>query len=379
MQPNYPDAVGPRLDSAFRRKLVEAAIRAPSGDNCQPWYFRFQGSRVEIDLVPDRAESFFDFQHRSSFLSVRAVVENIRVQAACMNLDLAVSYPGGEARGLPAASACLRKRAPADNGCHARLAALHRRTVNRRPFLPFRIAAEKKQGWSAEPIGGTEITVIEDRQEMARWARLAYLGDRIRWTHPQIHRELFAKLLFSPAEAESKRVGLEIDRLGAGPAAATIMRYLASWKRMERLSRWGIDRLLANQTRALALCAGALVLITIRDHEPAQWIQAGEQVQRLWIAAEQQGLCVQPMPVAMYLVQRYQEEGAVNFLSKHKPLLEAMRCGFAELLGNRVGAMLYRVGYGLRMSHPAVRLSAECFYDPADSERSDDGSSPLFR
>jgi hypothetical protein len=127
------------------------------------------------------------------------------------------------------------------------------------------------------------------------------------------------------------------------------------------------------------LCAGALVLITITGNEPAQWIQAGEQVQRLWIAAQQQGLCVQPLPVAIYLDQRYQEEGEANFLSEHKPLLEAMRSGFAELLGDRVGAMLYRVGYGLRMSRLAVRLPVACFYDPSDGEGSNNGPSPLFR
>src|SRR5205823_14499387 len=109
-QPADPDAVIPEPDSMSRRKLVEAAIRAPSGDNCQPWHLRFQGNRVEIDLVPHRAESFFDFRHRGSFLSVGALVENIRVQAACLDFDLAVSYPGGEARGIPAASACLRQR-----------------------------------------------------------------------------------------------------------------------------------------------------------------------------------------------------------------------------------------------------------------------------
>ena len=145
------------------------------------------------------------------------------------------------------------------------------------------------------------------------------------------------------------------------------MRYLGSWKRIEKLSRWGIDRLLANQTRALAFCAGALVLVTIKSNQPEQWIRAGEQVQRLWIMAHQQGLCVQPLPVAMYLDQRFQEEGAANFLPRHRPMLEELRRGFAELLGSRVGAMLYRVGYGWRMSRPAVRLPAESFYDAFES------------
>ena len=139
---------------------------------------------------------------------------------------------------------------------------------------------------------------------------------------------------------------------------------------MERLCEYGIDGALANQTRALAFCAAALVLVTIKSNEPAQWIRAGEQVQRLWITSHQQGLCVQPLPVAMYLDQRYQEEGAVNFLPKHRSLLEEMRRGLTDLLGNRVGAMLYRVGYGWKMSHTAVRLPAESFYDAFEAVQS---------
>jgi len=351
-------------DSALRKGLVEAAIRAPSGDNCQPWHFRFDGDQVQIDILPDRAKSFFDFRQRGTFLSVGAVVENLRVQAACMGLGVTVSYPGGESPpGVTAARVSLHRATPADERCHARLAALHGRTVNRRPFLPIRIAPEKQRAWIADPIEGTEVAIIEDRREIARWARLTYVADRIRWTHPTIHGELFAEILFSRAEAEDKRAGLEIDRLGAGPVAARIMRFLEPWDRMTRLCRYGVDGALANQTRALAFCAGALVLVTIDSDEPAQWIRAGEQVQRLWITAHQQGLCVQPLPVALYLDQRFQEEGTANFRPGHGPLLAEMRSGLAGLLGNRVGAMLYRVGYGWRMSHPAVRLPAESFYD----------------
>jgi hypothetical protein len=195
---------------------------------------------------------------------------------------------------------------------------------------------------------------------------LTSIADRVRWTHPTIHEELFTSIRFSRMEAESKRTGLEIDRLGAGPFAAAIMRWLKPWTRMQRLRRYGIDRALANQTRALALCAGALVLVTIDGDEPSQWLRAGEQVQRLWVTAHQQGLCVQPLPVALYLDQRFQAEGIANFLPEHRPLLEEMRQSISDLLGERVGAMICRLGYGWRMRRPAVRLPADSFYDAAD-------------
>jgi hypothetical protein len=354
----------PPGDPAFRRAIVAAAIRAPSGDNCQPWRFRFTDGRLDIHLVRDRSASFFDFRDRGSYISIGAVVENIRVQAACMGLAVDVAYPPGEPEADAAvAGVSFHAGTPAGDACRADLDALHRRTVNRRPFLPFAIASHLQREWTAEPVAGTQTTVIADRREIARWARVTYLADRIRWTHPAIHRELFASIRYRRDDAERLRVGLEIDRLGAGPLALPVMRALQSWPRMQRLTRFGVDRALASQTRALVHCAAALVLVTIDDDTVASWIRAGEQVERLWITAERQRLCVQPAPVAMYLDQRFQREGDVDFEPSHRPLLAAVRDELQSLLGTRTGAMLYRIGRGWRMRRSAVRLPPESFYD----------------
>jgi len=351
-------------DPALRKRLIEAAIRAPSGDNCQPWRFRFDDRKLHIELMLDRAASFFDFQHRGSLLSLGAVAQNVRTQAECEGISAFVSaVPGPGPDAIPTVDVAFELGSPPDLRSRSLATAMHNRTVNRRPFLPVRIAREKRRAWNSEVPAGTEITVIEERREMARWARVSCLADRIRWTHPTIHAELFASIRFTRGEADYSRTGLEIDRLGAGPLAGPIMRWLQPWRRMSRLHRYGVDRLLASQTRALALCSGALVLVTIDRNEPTRWVRAGEQVQRLWNIAQQQGLCVQPLPVALYLDQRFQAEGTAHFLQEHRTLLEELRQLLSALLGGRTGAMLYRVGYGVRMGHTAVRLPTESFYD----------------
>jgi hypothetical protein len=355
-------AASPR-DPAFRREIIAAAIRAPSGDNCQPWRFRFAGDSLEVHFLPERAKSFFDFRDRGSFISIGAVVENVRVRAAFAGQAIDVDYPRGErSDASPIVVVSFRPGAPGDDACRAHLAALHARTVNRRPFLPIGVSEDTRREWLADPVPGTTTTVIDARRDIAQWARVTYLADRIRWTHPQIHRELFASIRFSREAAKRMRVGLEIDRLGAGPLAVPVMRLLQSWPRMQRLARFGVDAALASQTRALAHCAGALVLVTIESDDTEHWIRAGQQVQRLWVTAQRQGLCVQPLPVAMYLDQRFQCEGAANFEPSHRPLLAAMHAELAKLLQGRIGAMLYRVGHGWRMRQPAVRLPPASFH-----------------
>ena len=353
--------------TAFQRTLVAAGIRAPSGDNCQPWRFRFTGTdQILIDIHPEQAESFFDYHHGPTFLSVGAVVENIRIQAAALGYAAEVAYPGGVGPGHP--SAVITLHPDSQISCPStRLQALHRRTVNRRPFLPWALAPRDIEHLTAEPILGTKVHLIQEWQAMGRWTRLIYLADRIRLSHPQIHTELFAKILFQSDAARGVRVGLETNRFGLGPGAEPILRFLKPWSRIQQLSRWGLLHLLAGQSQWLAQMSGGLVLVTIPTSTPEYWMRAGEQTQRLWIRAEELGLAVHPMTVALYLDQRYQEEGLRQFLPAHAPLLGELTRTLTELLDGQRAAMLFRIGKALPMREPASRMAIEDFLPPAES------------
>lgn len=341
------------------RRLIEAAVRAPSGDNCQPWQFHFDAEqRLLIEFLPERAKSFFDYRYCGTLISVGAIIENIRIQAAGEGLAVDVTYAGGEGPGNPAAILELR---PDDSASvpHSRVEAMLQRTVTRRPFWPGRVPRDKLDALLENPVAGTDVRVINSLREIRQWAHLIYLADRIRYTHPVIHEELFSKIQFTRADAQRTRIGLEIDRLGAGPAAGMIMRLLRPWPRTQRLQKIGIDRALSGHSRFLTLASGALVLVTIPATGPRDWIVAGEQVERLWVQAQEQGLCTHPMTVVLYLARRYREDGADAFLPQHIPLLEKIQAGLDSLLGDQVGAMLFRLGYGLRMKTTAVRLPVD--------------------
>ncbi len=350
-------------DSEIRR-LIEAAIRAPSGDNCQPWRFQVQGSEVvSVYTVDERAKSFFDYEGRGTMVSVGALLENMRIQAAGDGLAIEVSYREDNQVEGPEAVVRVNSGPQQVSIAHSRVAAMLRRTVNRRPFLPVRPAQKKLAAILADPVEGVEVNIIDRRQDIRQWARLIYLADRIRYSHPVIHEELFNSILFSREQARERRLGLEIDRLGAGPAAVSIMRFLQPWERMRRLQKYGIDRALANQSRFLALAAGALVLVTVGEDNRRAWIRAGEQVERLWVAAEEQELCIHPMTVVLFLYQRYREEGMVEFLPQHLPLLEEISSKLGDLLGGRTGVMLFRLGIGWRMKDTAVRMPLTAFLE----------------
>ncbi len=349
------------LMTAFLQRMIAAGIRAPSGDNCQPWWFEASaGNTLSIHVDLPQAESFFDFKHRGSLLSVGAVIENMRLQAAMEGFDCTLSYPGNTGETGPAAQVAFRPTSA--KGSQATLqAAMWQRTVNRRPFLPARIMRSKLQALTENPVAGVRVRFFQRRSEIKQWARLIYAADRIRYSHPVIHEQVFSKILLSKNEALTKRVGLEIDRLGAGPIAKPLMRLIRPWDRMHRLRYIAADRLLARQAQMLALASGALCVVSIETNDNDAWIRAGEQVERLWIKAQSLGLCVHPITVALFLDMRYRETGTDGFRADHQKFLEEIRAGIDRLIPDGQCAMLFRLGVGPMMAHPAVRKSPETF------------------
>ena len=62
-------------------KILEEAIYAPSGENCQPWKFAVDGSNVHIFNVPEADASLYNFEQRGSYVAHGALIENIVIVA----------------------------------------------------------------------------------------------------------------------------------------------------------------------------------------------------------------------------------------------------------------------------------------------------------
>jgi hypothetical protein len=342
-------------------RILDAAIRSPSGDNCQPWAFQFPSDEtIVVSTATERAKSFFDYRLHGALMSLGAVIENIRVQAAAEGFTIDVDYNGSGHEEEHAVVISLL----ADPNLmpeKAAVAAMLSRTVNRRPYLPLR-TSEKVLGELLQgPVEGTGVSAINRWRDINRWSRVAYVADRIRYSHPLIHEELFKRLLMDRESIERERAGLEIDRLGAGPIIKPLMQLIKPWDRMTKLLRFGMDRMLASHTRLMCYLSGSLLLVSIDEDTREHWIRAGEQMQRLWVKAHQMGLCVHPVTVSLYLDHRYEAEGMAQYYPRHLALLEEIHVSLKTLLRGKIGAIVFRVGRGWPMNDTAVRLPREHF------------------
>src|SRR5215213_1352405 len=156
---------------AFRQRLIAAAIRAPSGDNCQPWIFEFvEEYRLLVSFSPELAESFFDFGHCGTYISLGAVAENLRIQASSDGFGTDVDYSDLGAHDPKVIVEFRPAMGQATSDSISR--SVFQRTVNRRPFLPVRPSRAKLASLLRDPFPGVRVRVIENRREIFRWAAL---------------------------------------------------------------------------------------------------------------------------------------------------------------------------------------------------------------
>jgi nitroreductase len=127
---------GPRLENA-----LDAACRAPSLHNSQPWAFRIEGDHLEVHLAPSRLLPASDPEGREARIACGAVVFNLRLLLAGLGIQPSVTLLPTSSQG---ALATIRPHGPAP--VNPELAELRRaipqRRTNRRPFLPAAVPLE---------------------------------------------------------------------------------------------------------------------------------------------------------------------------------------------------------------------------------------------
>jgi len=63
--------------------IVDAARRAPSGGNVQPWRFEASDDEIRFFMIPERT-SPWDVAYRATYVGIGAALFNARVQAASL-------------------------------------------------------------------------------------------------------------------------------------------------------------------------------------------------------------------------------------------------------------------------------------------------------
>lgn len=340
-------------DDAVEAVMI-AANRAPSGGNAQPWRIRAHGDEVHIALTPERATTM-DVGCRASAVAVGAATFNARVAAAAHGMLADVTLePGGESSPLVATV----RLSPGDDPELAALydAMLHRETNRhqaRRPPVSPDVLGHLAAAADRE---GARLAVLSGAEQLQAAARILAAADRIRYLTPRLHAEMIAELRW-PGDP-SPDTGIDIRSLELRQADLVMLDILRRPEVMAHLAAWGGGAALGDDTHDRVAGCGALGVVCVQGRRLVDYARAGSAVEAVWVAAQQQGLGVQPVsPAFLYAVDEADLRGLSPAFTEE---LAELQYNFRKLAGTEPTesqALILRFAHAPRPSMRSRRRS----------------------
>jgi nitroreductase len=341
------------------RGLIEAAGKAPSADNNQPWSFRCVDDAVQVFHRRERGLSA-DVCDLFSWIAVGAAIENLVLAASANSLAADVQYHDRpfavSADGERIATVRLRSGGTPDS-LHAFIS---ERVTNRRLYRRNPLSATENANLHAtvrDP--DSHLYLLSERSDLKKLSQLMFQADRVRFEHQPFHEEFHKALRYNANEAQQARDGLDVNTLELPPLAGPLLRWLRPWKRMRLANRFGMSRSFARYSVKQMLRSAAVGLLTTSERSDPSYLEAGRSLQRIWLTATAQGLAFQPLgslPLFLTRLEVQQTNGlAPRHVARLRELVEPFDALFPAARG-QAPVMLFRVGRSRPPSARSIRF-----------------------
>lgn len=336
--------------------LLEAATRAPSGDNTQPWRFVVEGDFVSIDLDPDRDPSPMNAGQRMSRVAVGAAIENLILAAERFGLEAALTDDPDPYL------ARVRFRGGGDETIRLDPEFLSR-TTNRRPYDGRAVLPEVLDRLAAETPArdGVETHWVVGANRLKALAETVGRADGLMFGEPTMRRAFLGNVRFDRPADEAVDEGLSLDSLELSAADRVALRVM---KRVPDalLKVGGMSAVFRGKARQLVRSASGLLVISAPDDATSTDVAVGRAMQRAWLALTAEGLASQPM-MSLPVLDNALTHGGEDLrstlgVSRVTTLLDEFRALVPEMNGRRP-AWLMRFGYAPPPSGRTGRLAVE--------------------
>lgn len=325
--------------------LLREAVRAPSGDNTQPWRFELDadGRCLRFFVDPTRDPSPMNSGQRMARIAVGAALENLLRTVRHNGCEVTL-----ESDPEPALAA-VRLDQPVAGTVRAD-PLIARRVTNRRPYdgrpMPVEILAALTR--HTPELLGVKTCWITDRQRLTELGALIGQADALMFGEPSMRNAFLSQVRFdAPANAPVEQ-GLPLGALEASlkdRLALRTMRHLPDWL----LKVGGALRVFAAKARQLVESASGLCLVSAPEGSDEQAdLQVGRAMQRAWLELTAQGIAAQPMMSLAVLENLLDHASPSLAASLWEDRLQELRQQFRKMVPeagrDRLGFLL-RIGW----------------------------------
>jgi len=321
-----------QLNSHSARRIVQAATRAPSGANAQPWLWLFDRGQLWLFADPSRMGTHADFHDFCTLMSLGAAAESAQVAAASEGLELEIQYLEGEIGVDPVARLRLkggREVERIDKALQAR--ATHRASGPREPLSENQRRGLEQGASPLIPVLDEEL--ILDPSTLDQLSTLFGDCDRVRFQHERAHREFFnEEVRWDEIHAKQEGDGVDLTSAEQRPSIMAGMKMAAHAEAVEFLTKWNLGSGLGKLAREALESASALWVLHTSNFTPPSCFEAGRALLRFWLKATRLDVGVHPMmsPAFLFTRARYGNTLECEGLNRDDLILQRQR--FMEAL-----------------------------------------------
>lgn len=298
-----------RLDRSEVKRLVEAATRAPSGGNAQPWQWLYHDGRLFLFRDPSR-DSLLDVASTATYLALGAAAENLVLQSHAYGLHVALQpLIAGEQR-LAAAFTFAREASTLpgreSQQCDHLASAIGLRTTNRTlgPRRSIDSAQLHRLQQITHTVPGARLTFVTSDSELDELASIAAAVERLRLLDRAGHHEFAREIRWTPTEARATGDGIDLATIDLTATERAGLVVARSWPVVDAVKQWGGGGAFEQLTRKTIAAASCVGLLTMPTWSGRGFFDGGRAMQRFWLTATQHRLAVQPMASATVLFAR---------------------------------------------------------------------------
>lgn len=337
--------------------ILSEAVRAPSGDNLQPWYFSLLEDSVQIFLDPKKDNYFFNCNNIASLLAIGALVENIVIVASKYGLASKVVNLPDKAKANLVAKVRFSSVAEQVDQLYE---FVRLRKSSRKPYDQGKVFTKKTVG-SFKSLGKnyeSKLFLVLDNESISKIARAATSAEKTVLTNTELRKLFFDDVRWTDAEERREGRGLSLRSLDLNPVQKLFFRMYSYAIGSKILNKLKFSSIITSENSKLYASSSAYGGISINRDSPEMWIDAGRHLQRVWLTATKLNISLQVTSGVVFLNYRIK---ACDHLTLTDEQVEDCRVS-AEIISNYAHdpgstvAIIFRMGYSEESDFYTSRL-----------------------
>ncbi|MBB2145269.1 Rv1355c family protein [Pedobacter sp. LMG 31464] len=314
-------------------QLIEAAAKAPSGGNNQPWRWHYKNGLLHLFLEKSAAQAYLDPQYISSYISLGAAIENLLLTAA--NLKLSVNWQLTPQLAPTHIAWFSFAENHSTSEQEKQLATqIELRHTNRKIAPRQEIEATELNQLSnlVTQIPDAKLTWLTNPEQIKGLGAIATHTDLLRMFIPAAHEDFITReMRWNIDEVTATEDGIGIHTLDLSNNDQIGIRLLKDKKMIAFLQQInggsGFKRLSMQQFMA----SSAIGLITMPKGAINSFIEGGMAAEKLWLGATALNLQIHPVNVPLIFFYKNSIEDSLPIPLESKAQLTQAEQGFKQL------------------------------------------------